>query len=62
MLDMDINSISFSHHHLFSKEHVLASRLKELYQLYALKEENCIVDYLNERVRRFPYDIRYIRN
>lgn len=33
-LDLDIFSISFTHHSLFSKEHVLVSRLKELVKSY----------------------------
>jgi coiled-coil and C2 domain-containing protein 2A len=33
-LDVDINAISFSHHHLFSREHVLAQRLTQLFDQY----------------------------
>jgi coiled-coil and C2 domain-containing protein 2A len=34
LLELDICSVSFSHHPLFSREHVLAQRVTELYQKY----------------------------
>jgi coiled-coil and C2 domain-containing protein 2A len=34
LLELDVCSVSFSHHPLFSREHVLAQRVTELYQKY----------------------------
>lgn len=39
VLDIDISMIQFSHHPLFSREHVLAQRLKELYFKYKRRKE-----------------------
>jgi coiled-coil and C2 domain-containing protein 2A len=39
LLEVDISSVSFSHHPLFSREHVLAQHVNELY----LKYSHCAV-------------------
>lgn len=49
-LDVDINSIIFSHHHLFSHEHVLAMRLNQLYRQYALRSIRNLTVHLMEKV------------
>lgn len=49
-LDVDINQISFSHHHLFSKEHVLAQKLTQLYDQYVARQKKNMTDYLAEKV------------
>ena len=49
-LDLDLNRLEFSHHHLFSREHVLASRLKSLFAEYTSRNRNDIVLYYTERV------------
>lgn len=49
-LEIDVHSVVFSHHHLFSREHVLVQRLRELMQGYeqAMQQDN--VDYCARRV------------
>lgn len=50
VLDIEINAIEFSHHPLFSKEHVLAQRLKELYIKYKKRKEIDTLNRLNGRL------------
>ncbi|XP_050400906.2 coiled-coil and C2 domain-containing protein 2A [Patella vulgata] len=50
-LDVDINSIVFSHHHLFSREHVLATRLSDLYQEYGARKKKNMTEFLSEKVK-----------
>lgn len=49
-LDVDINSLTFSHHHLFSREHVLATRLSQLYEEYLDRQKKNMAEYLSEKV------------
>lgn len=51
-LDVDINSISFSHHHLYSREHVLAMRLTELYDQFLARRKKNMTEFLTEKVQR----------
>lgn len=51
-LVVDINSIAFTHHHYFSREHVLATRLNELYNQYLLRRKKNMTDYLTEKVNK----------
>jgi coiled-coil and C2 domain-containing protein 2A len=50
-LDVDMNRIVFSHHHLFSPEHVLSTRLAELYTEYTLRKRKNMADFLTDKVR-----------
>lgn len=52
-LDVDINSLTFSHHHLFSREHVLATRLSQLYEEYLDRQKKNMAEYLTEKVHKF---------
>ena len=54
-LDVDINSLEFSHHHLFSKEHVLAGKLFDLYEQYYIRKKKNMTEFLREKV--CPYSI-----
>ena len=49
-LDVDINQISFSHHHHFSREHVLAQRLTQLFEQYVIRQKKNMTEYLGEKV------------
>ena len=49
-LDVDINQISFSHHHLFSREHVLSQRLTQLFEQYVIRQKKNMTEYLGEKV------------
>lgn len=50
VLDIDISSIEFSHHPLFSREHIIAQRLKELYLKYRTRKEADSLNRLNGRL------------
>ena len=49
-LELDLISVHFSHHPLYSVEHVLASRLQQACQQHATKIANKSIDYHSERV------------
>ena len=49
-IDIDINKIEFSYHHLFSQEHVLAFKLMNLYQHFKFIEEQNLVKIMTEKV------------
>lgn len=49
-LDLDISSISFMHHPLFSPEHVIESRLFQMYKKYRYNEKKDIVNTLKQKV------------
>lgn len=48
-LHLEISSVQFSHHPLFSCEHVMSSRLEKAYQHYCDRDEKA-ADYCNEKV------------
>ena len=50
-LDIDLNTVTFSHHHLFSREHVLAYRLVDLCKQYDFRFKNRTAFYLTEKLR-----------
>lgn len=49
-LNVDVNTIRFTHHHLFSKEHVLASILTDYCEAYEERSKQKISDYLASKV------------
>ncbi|XP_013080825.2 coiled-coil and C2 domain-containing protein 2A-like isoform X2 [Biomphalaria glabrata] len=49
-LDVDINSITFTHHHLFSREHVLANKLTSFYEEYLVRNKRNITEFLFEKL------------
>ena len=51
-MDVDVNCIAFSHHHLFSREHVLSSRLTQLYSQYTTRYNRNMVNLLTDKVCR----------
>lgn len=51
-LDIDIGSITFFHHHLMSMEHVLAMKLKQMYESYTIRRQQRRVQQLTDKVRR----------
>ncbi|XP_076317683.1 coiled-coil and C2 domain-containing protein 2A-like isoform X2 [Tachypleus tridentatus] len=50
-LDVDLSSLIFHHHPLFSKEHVLASKLQELYEEYCFQIENNKLNQLTQQLK-----------
>ncbi len=52
-IDLDINQIQFSYHHLFSAEHVLAFKLKNMYKHFILTQEQNLIEILSAKVNSF---------
>nr|XP_033799287.1 protein CC2D2B isoform X1 [Geotrypetes seraphini] len=50
-LDLNISSLLFTHHPLFSKEHVLAARLSQLYEQYQCRQQQNIIHVLSEKLK-----------
>lgn len=53
-LDLYISNIIFSHHYLFTHEHVLAARLLELHECFQKRQQQNVTHLLSEKVRK-PY-------
>jgi len=49
-LDVDVNTIHFTHHHMFSKEHVRASQLVRQYEEYVSRAKKNSVVFLSGKV------------
>uniref|UniRef100_A0A672YAS7 Coiled-coil and C2 domain containing 2A n=1 Tax=Sphaeramia orbicularis TaxID=375764 RepID=A0A672YAS7_9TELE len=49
-LDVDVSGLIFSHHSLFSREHVLGSRLVQLYDQYLSRQNNNLTGHLTDKV------------
>ncbi|VDI43750.1 coiled-coil and C2 domain-containing protein 2A [Mytilus galloprovincialis] len=60
-LDVDMNSISFSHHHLFSREHVLAERLTTLYGQYCARKNKNMTEFLTEKLKALKSSALHLR-
>ena len=50
-LDVDINTVTFTHHHLFSREHVLAYRLSQLCQQHAFRSRRRAAHFMSEKLK-----------
>ncbi|XP_072295526.1 coiled-coil and C2 domain-containing protein 2A isoform X2 [Eucyclogobius newberryi] len=50
-LDVDVSGLIFSHHPLFSREHVLGSRLVQLYDQYLKRQHNNLTGHLTEKLK-----------
>ncbi|KAK3580952.1 hypothetical protein CHS0354_006977 [Potamilus streckersoni] len=61
-LDVDINSIIFSHHHLFSREHVLATRLMQLFEQYIIRKKKNMAEYLTEKLKALKNSSLHLRD
>ncbi|XP_054644566.1 coiled-coil and C2 domain-containing protein 2A isoform X2 [Dunckerocampus dactyliophorus] len=49
-LDVDVSGLIFSHHPLFSREHVLGSRLAQLYDHYLTRQQNNLTEHLTDKL------------
>lgn len=49
-LDIDISGIVFTHHPLFSREHVLANKLSQLYDQYLGRKQKNLAKLLTDKV------------
>lgn len=57
-LDVDVSGLIFSHHPLFSREHVLASRLAQLYDQYLTRQHNNLTGNLTDKVSSDRFNVR----
>lgn len=49
-LDVDVSGLIFSHHPLFSREHVLGSRLAQLYDQFLTRQRSNLTAHLSDKV------------
>nr|XP_046248250.1 coiled-coil and C2 domain-containing protein 2A isoform X2 [Scatophagus argus] len=49
-LDVDVSGLIFSHHPLFSREHVLGARLAQLYDQYLTRKHNNLTGHLTDKL------------
>lgn len=49
-LDVDISGLIFTHHPCFSREHVLAAKLAQLYDQYLSRRQKNITELLTDKV------------
>lgn len=49
-LDVDLSTLTFTHHPLFSKEHVLASRLHQHYKQYTERRRKALSFHYSDKV------------
>ncbi|MEJ1274550.1 hypothetical protein NN561_005436 [Cricetulus griseus] len=52
-LDIDISGLIFSHHPCFSREHVLASKLAQLYDQYLARQQRNKTQFLTDKPKSF---------
>ncbi|XP_031567301.1 coiled-coil and C2 domain-containing protein 2A-like [Actinia tenebrosa] len=60
-LDVDSSTITFTHHPLFSKEHVLASRLQQLYKQYCQRRKKALSAHLTDKLTALKIARRQIQ-
>ncbi len=49
-MDVDVSGLIFSHHSLFSREHVLAARLAQLYDQHLTRQHKNLTRLLTDKV------------
>lgn len=58
-LDVDVSGLIFSHHPLFSREHVLGARLAQLYDQHLSRQHKNITEHLTTKVKHRKYNDLY---
>ncbi|KAG7228889.1 hypothetical protein INR49_008667 [Caranx melampygus] len=59
-LDVDVAGLIFSHHPLFSREHVLGARLAQLYDQYLTRQHNNLTGHLTDKLNGLRSALRNI--
>ncbi|XP_032380927.1 coiled-coil and C2 domain-containing protein 2A isoform X1 [Etheostoma spectabile] len=59
-LDVDVSGLIFSHHPLFSREHVLGARLAQLYDQYLTRQHNNLTGHLTDKLKGLRRALRNI--
>nr|XP_020459011.1 coiled-coil and C2 domain-containing protein 2A [Monopterus albus] len=57
-LDVDVSGLIFSHHPLFSREHVLGARLAQLYDQYLTRQHNNLTGHLTDKLNGLRRGLR----
>uniref|UniRef100_A0A3Q3W2A0 C2 domain-containing protein n=1 Tax=Mola mola TaxID=94237 RepID=A0A3Q3W2A0_MOLML len=57
-LDVDVSGLIFSHHPLFSREHVLGARLAQLYDQYLTRQHNNLSVHLTDKLNGLRNAVR----
>uniref|UniRef100_A0A671WHZ0 Coiled-coil and C2 domain containing 2A n=1 Tax=Sparus aurata TaxID=8175 RepID=A0A671WHZ0_SPAAU len=61
-LDVDVSGLIFSHHPLFSREHVLGARLAQLYDQYLTRQHNNLTGHLTDKLNGSRIALRNMLN
>eukprot|EP00057_Strongylocentrotus_purpuratus_P020191 XP_011674665.1 PREDICTED: coiled-coil and C2 domain-containing protein 2A [Strongylocentrotus purpuratus] len=61
-IDIDINTLVFTHHPYFSKEHVLESKLRQQYDQYLRRKQKDMAQYLTDKVLWRSLQTRRLRD
>uniref|UniRef100_UPI0037E92D59 coiled-coil and C2 domain-containing protein 2A isoform X2 n=1 Tax=Semicossyphus pulcher TaxID=241346 RepID=UPI0037E92D59 len=61
-LDVDVSGLIFSHHPLFSREHVLGARLAQLYDQYLTRQHNNLTGHLTDKLHGLRSALRNMLN
>ncbi|KAI3369014.1 hypothetical protein L3Q82_025986 [Scortum barcoo] len=59
-LDVDVSGLIFSHHPLFSREHVLGARLAQLYDQYLTRQHNNLTGHLTDKLNGLRSALRHM--
>ncbi|CAH1773716.1 unnamed protein product [Owenia fusiformis] len=59
-LDVDINALTFSHHHLFSREHILATRLADLNQRYLTRNQQNLAEFFSGKLTALKISTQHL--
>ncbi|XP_053178319.1 coiled-coil and C2 domain-containing protein 2A [Scomber japonicus] len=59
-LDVDVSGLIFSHHPLFSREHVLGARLAQLYDKHLTRQHNNLTGHLTDKLNGLRNALRNI--
>ncbi|CAL8310367.1 unnamed protein product [Lota lota] len=59
-LDVDVSGLIFSHHPLFSREHILTARLAQNYDQYLTRQENNLTTHLTDKLNGLRSALRHM--
>ncbi|XP_074523807.1 coiled-coil and C2 domain-containing protein 2A isoform X2 [Halichoeres trimaculatus] len=61
-LDVDVSGLIFSHHPLFSREHVLGANIAQLYDQYLTRQHNNLTGHLTDKLHGLRSALRNMLN
>ncbi|XP_078612714.1 coiled-coil and C2 domain-containing protein 2A-like isoform X1 [Branchiostoma floridae x Branchiostoma japonicum] len=61
-LDVDVNTLVFTHHSLFSREHVLSARLNQLYQQYLVRTHKNMANFLTDKLKALKAAAKHLES